>query len=101
LKSFLDGFIKVEDVLTHKSLRNVSEENIVKVVNNCPKKRFHLQELQDEQSQTVKLFIRANQGHSMKDLDVEMVEITNQDVEECLHGTYYKFLESIKTQVLN
>lgn len=77
----------------------MSEENIIKIVNNCPKKRFHLQELQDEQTQTAKLFIRANQGHSIKDLDVEMVEITNQSFEECLHGTYYKFLESIKSQV--
>ncbi len=77
----------------------MSEENLVNIVNNCPKKRFHLQELQDEQTHTAKLFIRANQGHSIKDLNVDMVEITHQNVEECLHGTYHKFLESIKTQV--
>lgn len=36
-------------------------------------------------------FIRANQGHSMKSVEVEMVEIKNaNDFPVVVHGTYYQ-----------
>jgi len=74
--------------------------NLLKKVQNCPKQRFALKVISDESNNTETLYIRANQGHSLEDLDVQMKEITKEDkIEECLHGTYYKAWDLIKNEV--
>lgn len=45
-------------------------------------------------------YIRANQGHSLKNVNVDMIELTVQDnIDQCIHGTYHKAWELIKESV--
>jgi len=95
-----DGFVKLDDLLDHKTLKNATKEELCQIVKNCPKQRFALKVINDESNNTETLYIRANQGHSLEDLDVQMKEITKEDkIEECLHGTYYKAWDLIKNEV--
>ena len=103
-----DGFVKADDLLSHKSLRGVTYDEIIKIVENCPKKRFHIEYLNDDGTKLTEdsteddrtLFVRANQGHSIKDIEVEMKKIDADDqITECIHGTYMKAWPAIKTQV--
>ena len=52
----------VPDILSLQQGRQYSEEDVRRVVGNCPKQRFALR----EHAQTGQLQIRANQGHSMQ-----------------------------------
>ena len=95
-----DGYVKLDDLLAHKNLKNASKEELIKIVENCPKQRFSIKAEKDENGNTETLFIRANQGHSINNVDVEMKELNNADkIKECLHGTYYKAWEIIKNEV--
>merc|ERR1719410_2369730 len=67
------------------------------VVASCEKQRFALETSQDGQ-----LLIRANQGHSIKTVEVEMEEITNHvHINKAIHGTYHKSWEIIRTMGLS
>ena len=92
----------MSDLLAHQQLKGASQEEIIQIVNSCPKKRFDLKKVVDENDGSEELYIRANQGHSIQDLQVEMVEITlNDSIESIIHGTFYKAWDSIKVQVNN
>ncbi|GAM28679.1 hypothetical protein SAMD00019534_118550, partial [Acytostelium subglobosum LB1] len=93
-----EGFIKVDDVLAHKQLRGVTIDQLQHVVKTNDKNRFHLETLPDGL-----LYIRANQGHTIKQVDdVEFKTITSiDDVPSVIHGTYRKHLISIKSKGLN
>ena len=96
-----DGFVDMDSLLAHPQLRNSTQENILKIVENCPKQRFLVEYFSDE-SGRLKAFIRANQGHSLNDVKVDMVELNESDnIEQCFHGTYHKAWESIKQQVVH
>ena len=56
------GFVSVSDILSTRQGSNYSEEDVRRVVSNCSKSRFALQ----EDPQTGILQIRANQGHTMQ-----------------------------------
>ena len=56
------GFVMVPDILSLPQGRQYSEEDVRRVVGNCPKQRFALR----EHAQTGQLQIRANQGHSIQ-----------------------------------
>jgi 2'-phosphotransferase len=89
-----DGFIRMDHLLEHRNLRNVTREQIFKIVENCSKKRFLIENFDGEP------YIRANQGHSLKNIAVDMVEITESDnVDQCIHGTFYKSWDLIKKSV--
>jgi 2'-phosphotransferase len=91
-----DGYIALDDILKHKNLRKAKKEDLIKIVENCPKQRFSIKHSDDNV-----LYIRANQGHSIQNLELQMTEITEMDnLEEALHGTYYKAWELIKTEGL-
>eukprot|EP00092_Neocalanus_flemingeri_P006743 GFUD01007283.1.p1 GENE.GFUD01007283.1~~GFUD01007283.1.p1 ORF type:complete len:208 (+),score=43.44 GFUD01007283.1:46-669(+) len=80
------GFLPVEDILKHRRFVGYTVENVEEVVKNCQKQRFGTKE-----GSNGKLLIRANQGHSMKTVDVELEEITQaQDCLKVIHGTYFK-----------
>ena len=83
-------------MLEHSSLRNASRAEVFKIVENCSKQRFLLEKFEGE------FYIRANQGHSLKNIEVDMTELSCYDnVDQCIHGTYYKAWESIKKTVNN
>ena len=100
LRMTSDGFIRMDDLLEYKTLRGATMEDLVAIVENCSKKRFSIKTVKDEVTQADILYVRANQGHSIDDLQVDMKEISeNDDIEECLHGTYYKAWDLIKNEV--
>jgi 2'-phosphotransferase len=83
-------------------MRNASKEELLRIATNCPKQRFHVEYFVDEITGLSVPFMRANQGHSLKNINVDMVELHASDlVDQCIHGTYFKAWESIKTQVPN
>lgn len=87
-------------MLKHPQLRNTSQNDIIRIVEVCSKKRFHLEKIKNEQDGSEELCVRANQGHSIQDVEVSTTEISiNDKVDEIIHGTFYKAWDSIKTQV--
>ncbi len=69
-------------------------EQILNIVENCSKKRFFIENFDGD------LYIRANQGHSLKTVDIDMVELTtSENFDICIHGTFYKAWELIKQTV--
>lgn len=54
-----EGFIDIKEILSHKSLRHYTAEDIERIVRNNDKQRFTLREKEGA------LEIRANQGHSL------------------------------------
>lgn len=65
--SVVGGFVSVAAILALPSGRSFNEEDVRRVVSNCPKQRFLWKE------QDGSLLIRANQGHSMQ------VELLNEE----------------------
>ena len=57
------GYVNVDDILDSRDARkhNFTQEDVKRVVENCPKQRFALRCTADGELQ-----IRANQGHSME-----------------------------------
>lgn len=84
------GFISIPDLMRHKSIRKFTFEDIQFVVDTCEKKRFYLEQRDDI------YYIRANQGHSIQTVDVDMEIITDPTNVVAVHGTYYRFWDAIK-----
>ena len=88
------GYIKVDDLLKHKLFINVDTDTIINIVKNNEKKRFEL--ITDNDI----LFIRAAQGHSLRNLDANKIMKpikTAKDFEGkiIVHGSYFKFWNEI------
>ena len=95
-----DGYLPVDDLLKLQKLATLHTtfDDIQRVVAENNKSRFHL--LQEGGV----WLIRANQGHSMANLDVDMKEITLEQAAsypEVIHGTYKAAWELIKQSGLN
>lgn len=81
------GFIALVDLLQHRSIAamKATEDTLRKVVADCPKQRFYLEEREDGRT-----YIRANQGHSIADVDVEMERLVDcRRISMAVHGTSY------------
>ena len=95
------GRIPLQILLEQKQIRQLGcdEEMVRKIVDTSDKKRFRLDEV------NCVWMIGANQGHSKEigeqiNTDKLMEKIT-EPVELCVHGTYTKFINSIKQSGLN
>ena len=95
------GRIPLNTLLKQKQIRDLGcdEELIINIVDTSDKKRFRLDEVNGV------WMIGANQGHSKEigeqiNTDKLMEKIT-EPVELCVHGTYTKFINSIKQSGLN
>lgn len=81
-----DGFINVQTILQHRSLRGkCSVEDIKRIVENNDKQRFALRSFDNV------LEIRANQGHSVK------VSVLTHCLHICIILNYYKLYISINS----
>lgn len=80
-----NGWANVEDILANKKFR-INFEDLKEVVKNCDKQRFTLDEDNTK--------IRANQGHSLKNVDLQFTAIKPPAV--LYHGTVDKFMDAIK-----
>nr|GAT51417.1 tRNA phosphotransferase 1 [Mycena chlorophos] len=93
-----DGYVKVEDLLGHRSIaaHNLDVPTLRRLVDEDNKKRYKLQEEADG------LWIRANQGHSMPELVVEMKPILSAtEIPMAVHGTNAPAWELIAKQGLS
>lgn len=99
LQMSIDGFVEVNSILNLQQSKSykISLEIIKKIVETNDKRRFEIK------TEDGKIFIRACQGHSIKDLDETkmMREITNpEEFPVVVHGTYSKNWEIIKSEGL-
>ncbi|KAJ3052665.1 hypothetical protein HK097_005903 [Rhizophlyctis rosea] len=102
-----DGYALVDDVLRHNRLKGITLETLIHIVDTNDKKRYTLKteqvtiEVNGEAVTKDVYYIRANQGHSITTVEVEMQEITSpSDAPIVVHGTYRKFWPSIAREGL-
>jgi 2'-phosphotransferase len=101
-----DGYVLVDEILNHKTIKSkkVNLELLNKIVETNDKKRFELATIENEKSGGKKeLFIRATQGHTLKNIDDEKLLKKIEDFKAypvVVHGTYFKFWSSIKAEGL-
>nr|CAI5847457.1 unnamed protein product [Callosobruchus analis] len=92
-----DGYVRVADLLNHRSLRGkCSIDDIKRIVETNDKQRFSLRS--DENNE---LEICANQGHSLQCVTEPALTPLSDTDTIVIHGTYYKHWEMIKTQGLS
>ena len=93
-----DGYVKVLDILKLTDFNQYKIIDIVSVVKNNDKQRFSLKNNDN------KLLIRANQGHSIAIINEEKLLTKINDptsIPICVHGTYIKAWNIIKTKGLS
>ena len=91
--TFLDGgYLPVQEVLKHRRFQGFTVADVEDVVKNCSKQRYAL-----STGVNGELLIRANQGHSIKTVEVDLEEITNPDeAPKVVHGTNFKAWNDIQ-----
>ena len=91
--TFLEGgYLPVEDVLRHRRFTGFTITDVEEVVRDNDKQRFAIMVGDDG-----RLLIRANQGHSISNVTVELEEITSADeVTKVIHGTNFKAWNEIQ-----
>jgi 2'-phosphotransferase len=109
LDSFSDGYVKLDDILKYKGFKSIriTQDDVLDVVNNCPKQRFNIKyETLDNNraaaaSSKQLILIRASQGHSLNNVEIDLEEINDPaTIENCIHGTYHRHWPSIKAKVI-
>jgi len=95
-----NGFIDVDSLLKIPKLKDLTIDELKNIVNNCNKKRMILKEKYG------KLYIAANQGHSIKIESEILTPITLENFnlykkKDIVHGTYFNVIEKIKAEGLN
>ncbi|TRY90092.1 hypothetical protein DNTS_031589, partial [Danionella cerebrum] len=94
-----DGFIFVDELLSHQQFRSFSLEDVERVVATNDKQRFKLCN-----QQSGRLQIRANQGHSVQVTGLQLREVMLGDPDfprEAVHGSFMKHWASIQNQGLS
>ncbi|KAG7329352.1 hypothetical protein KOW79_007526 [Hemibagrus wyckioides] len=100
LKMGSDGFVFVDELLTHGQFSSFSLEDVERVVSTNEKQRFKLQ----DHPENGRLQIRANQGHTVQveDLELTAVVLGAPDCpQEAVHGSYMKHWPSIRSRGLS
>ena len=88
----LEGWLQIDELIQNANRKDteLSLELLHEVVASCEKKRFALSD--------DGLRIRANQGHSVPDIELNLESVTPP--KELYHGTVAAFLSSIREQGL-
>jgi 2'-phosphotransferase len=92
-----DGWVEVDDALAwarRKLHINADAQTIRDIVADNDKQRFGLRE-------TPVLSIRANQGHSMRAVELKLAPLNDPGVQQAVHGTYYAAWHCIREQGLS
>ena len=95
------GFIDCQAILMHPRLKHYTIEQIKKVCTLNDKQRFTIRQHPEYPD---KMQIRANQGHTIKSINVDMKKFQNADeiTHDVIHGTYRKcWPEILKSGGLN
>ncbi|KAF9785239.1 KptA family-domain-containing protein [Thelephora terrestris] len=97
-----DGFVLVNDLLAKPKFRELNLETLQSIVKEDNKQRYHLVQDVDQDGVPSHWIIRANQGHSLKTVEVDSREILSADeVPMAVHGTNRKAWASIEKQGLS
>lgn len=112
-----DGYVRVADLLARPKLKELDLPGLLKIVAADQKQRYQLgaQATPDDPKAPIlpimsaqapddasALWIRANQGHTLKVDDLEMKPITDPSEVACaVHGTDQRAWENIKEQGLS
>ncbi|XP_064182198.1 tRNA 2'-phosphotransferase 1 [Anguilla rostrata] len=94
-----DGFLFVEDLLSHPQFGSFSLEDVERVVATNDKQRFKL----CTHPEDGRLQIRANQGHTVQVAELELRAIGPDDPDcprEAVHGSYLQHWPAIRAQGL-
>ena len=96
--TFIDGgYLWVEDILMHKKFSQYKADDIQRVVEECEKQRFALKT--DSEG---KMLVRANQGHSLANANIEMDKILSAgEVSKVIHGTNIGSWKKVKNKGLS
>ncbi|KAJ6616986.1 KptA family-domain-containing protein [Mycena sp. CBHHK59/15] len=96
-----DGYVSVEALLLHRTLRGVDFTMLEKIVREDQKSRYHLV-YGAHGSATSCWWIRANQGHSMSDIEVDLKRIKSpREIPMAVHGTSMRAWELISKHGLS
>ena len=88
----------VDELLRLPQMRRYSVEDVQRVVSSNDKQRFHMEQNPDNE----RLWIRANQGHTMRVEGLELSPImSTEDCAVVIHGTFSRNWESIQKQGLS
>lgn len=91
-----EGFVEYSLLVKENERLDISEEEIFKLVNSDKKSRLKLKFKND------KLFIRANQGHSVKVLDDNiLLKKIIEPIDGCFHGTFKNVIDKISVEGLS
>ncbi|PCH44454.1 hypothetical protein WOLCODRAFT_76684 [Wolfiporia cocos MD-104 SS10] len=101
-----DGYVRVDDLLKIPKMRDVNLEQLEKIVKSDAKTRYHLLFEPDKESTSSEeiWWIRANQGHSIKTVVLDLQPITSTaDIPAgtAVHGTTCQAWDKIRTQGLS
>ncbi|KAH8110993.1 KptA family-domain-containing protein [Phellopilus nigrolimitatus] len=95
-----DGYVRVSDLLAIPRLRSVDFPTLERLVQTDSKERYHL--LFESQETGDPWWIRANQGHSIKDVDLQFQEITDVgQIPMAVHGTNLLAWKAIEKEGLS
>ncbi|XP_027864450.1 tRNA 2'-phosphotransferase 1 isoform X2 [Xiphophorus couchianus] len=100
LQMTTDGFLFVEDLLAHPQFHLYTLEDVERVVSKNDKQRFKLRSHPEDG----RLQIRANQGHSLQVMDLELKPVLAGSPDcpaEAVHGSYLRNWPSIQQQGLS
>jgi len=94
-----DGYVRLRDIMKLRNFKPYNLEELMAVVYFDEKERFTMVREFDGE-----LLIRANQGHTMKVVESDMLlelVVDPETVTECVHGTYLVHWPFIKKQGLS
>lgn len=94
-----DGFVLLSELLALPQMRRATTAEVREVVATNDKQRFMLRDDPDGA-----VWIRANQGHTLRALDDEalLVEVTDPaELPVCVHGTQRRHIGAIRRQGLS
>ncbi|KAJ7132382.1 KptA family-domain-containing protein [Mycena epipterygia] len=96
-----DGYVNVGALLRHRSLRGIDFPMLENIVRDDKKSRYHL--LYEPGTGTINSWwIRANQGHSMSDISLDMKRISSaKEIPMAVHGTSMSAWKLISKQGLS
>ncbi|GAA5885575.1 hypothetical protein JCM6882_007478 [Rhodosporidiobolus microsporus] len=101
LKLREDGFVRVEELMKRPKLKGCDLPTLERIVRDNAKQRFSLRGEATGPNGAEELWIRANQGHSVKVEALELKPVEKpEDVPVMVHGTYFRLWPAIEKEGL-
>ncbi|GJN89066.1 hypothetical protein Rhopal_002040-T1 [Rhodotorula paludigena] len=96
-----DGFVRVEDLMKRPKLKGCDVATLERIVRDNAKQRFSMRTEPTGDGGADELWIRANQGHSVKVESLELKPVKSaEEVPTMVHGTYYRLWPAIEKEGL-